>query len=343
MTVLAVDDLTVLFRTRGAPVRAVDSACFSMDQGETVAVVGESGSGKTSLALALMRLHRVPPCHYASGQVVLSHEGSSFDLLKLTEREMRRVRGGAMAMVFQDPMTSLNPVRSVGAQITEAVRLHRRHLGWDEARRETVRLLGEVGIANPERRARSFPHQLSGGMRQRVMIAMALACEPRVLVADEPTTALDVTVQAQIVELLQELQQRHGTAILLVTHDMGLVAQMAKRVIVMYAGRFVESADVEDIFSDQLMPYTWALLRSMPQAAPGRKAPMRPIEGQPPKLWDLPAGCHFAPRCPFVLPDCQIQRPPLVERRARHHAACLVEPERLALLQYQADHGPLPK
>lgn len=337
MSVLAVDNLTVLFHARGATVRAVDGVSFSLDQGETVAVVGESGSGKTSLALALMRLHRVPPCQYTSGEVLLRQDSRLLDLMRLSEREMRRVRGGAMAMVFQDPMTSLNPVRSVGAQIAEAVRVHRR-VGRDEAHQQTVRLLGEVGIANPERRSRSFPHQLSGGMRQRVMIAMALACEPRILVADEPTTALDVTVQAQIVELLKELQLRHGTAILLVTHDMGLVAQMAKRVMVMYAGRFVESADVDEIFAEQLMPYTWALLRSLPQSTGGSKTSMRPIEGQPPKLSDLPPGCNFAPRCPFVLPECHDQRPLLLERRAAHYAACLIEPETLFLRQYQADH-----
>lgn len=331
MTVIAADNLTVEFHTRSGVVRPVDGVSFSVGKGETVAVVGESGSGKTTMALALLRLHQVPPCRYAAGKVVLCQDGWTTDLLTLPERAMRQVRGGTIAMVFQDPMTSLNPVRSVGAQIAEAAHIHQQ-VSSDEARRQAVSVLGEVGIADPERRAKQFPHQLSGGMRQRVMIAMALVCHPAVLLADEPTTALDVTVQAQIVELLKDLQRRHGTAIILITHDMGLVAQVADRVLVMYAGRLVESAGVEDLFSEQLMPYTWALLRSLPQGT-GQRSGLRPIDGQPPNLLRLPEGCSFAPRCPFAQPACQLTRPPLLERRPGHSSACVLSPEDLRTKQ----------
>jgi oligopeptide transport system ATP-binding protein len=328
MTIISVDSLTVEFRTRSGVIRPVDNVSFGVQEGETVAIVGESGSGKTTMALALMRLHPVPPCRYAAGKVVLWRGGEATNLLTLSERAMRQVRGGTIAMVFQDPMTSLNPVRSVGAQIAEAVRLHQQ-VSWEKARHEAVGMLGEVGIADPERRANQFPHQMSGGMRQRVMIAMALVCHPSVLIADEPTTALDVTVQAQIVELLRDLQRRHGTAIILITHDMGLVAQVAQRVLVMYAGRLVESAGVEELFAEQLMPYTWALLRSLPQTTGLGRSGMRPIDGQPPNLLKLPGGCPFTPRCPFAQPTCHLTRPPLVQRRPAHSSACLLTPEEL--------------
>jgi oligopeptide/dipeptide ABC transporter ATP-binding protein len=338
MTTLVVDGLSGRFRLPAGTVRPLDGVSFSLDQGETIALVGESGSGKTALILALMRLHPVPPFAYTGGRVLF--EGR--DLLSLTERSMRQVRGGALATVFQDPMTSLNPVMTVGAQIAEAVRTHQR-LSRAECRRAAVSALGEVGLANPEARARAYPHQLSGGMRQRVAIAMALACRPRVLLADEPTTALDVTSQAQIVDLLKQLQHRHGTAVVLVTHDLGLVAQIAERVLVMYAGRLVETSGVDDLFAHPLMPYTWALLQSLPSRA-RRGADLIAIAGQPPSLLELPAGCSFTPRCPFGTPACSAAVPPLAERSPGHSAACILEPAELGQRQQrlEAEVSPQP-
>jgi oligopeptide transport system ATP-binding protein len=327
MATLIVDELSGGFRLPAGTVPALDGVSFTLDEGETIALVGESGSGKTALILALMRLHPTPPFAYTGGRIAL--EGR--DLLTLPERSMRQIRGGAIATVFQDPMTSLNPVMTVGAQIAEAVRIHQK-VGREESRRVAVNALGEVGIANPEARARAYPHQLSGGMRQRVAIAMALACRPKVLLADEPTTALDVTSQAQIVELLKELQHRHGTAVILVTHDLGLVAQIAERVLVMYAGRLVETAGVDDLFAHPHMPYTWALLQSMPSRAP-RGADLITIPGQPPNLLHLPPGCSFSPRCPFAGDACRAAVPSLAERSPGHSAACILEPADLSKRQ----------
>jgi oligopeptide/dipeptide ABC transporter ATP-binding protein len=338
MTMLVVDDLSGGFRLPAGTVPALDGVCLTIDEGETIALVGESGSGKTALILALMRLHPMPPFAYRGGQVIFD----GLDLLGLSERSMRQVRGGAMATVLQDPMTSLNPVMTVGAQIAEAVRTHQ-HVSRGESRRAAISALGEVGIPNPEGRARAYPHQLSGGMRQRVAIAMALACRPKVLLADEPTTALDVTSQAQIVDLLKLLQHRHGTAVVLVTHDLGLVAQIAERVLVMYAGRLVETAGVNDLFARPLMPYTWALLQSLPSRAP-RGADLIAIPGQPPNLLDLPDGCSFSPRCPFAGPACSAAAPPLRERSPGHSAACILDPADLGQRQHQLESevSPLP-
>jgi len=319
---LEVDGLRTEFHLRQGTLPAVDDVSLRLDEGETLAVVGESGSGKSSLALSVMRLHPEPPCVYANGSIRLDGR----DLLQVPERDLRRVRGGEIAMIFQDPMTSLNPVRTVGRQIAEAVRAHR-SIGRSEAMRAAVDALGEVGIPSPDRRVHDYPHQYSGGMRQRAMIAMALACRPRVLLADEPTTALDVTIQAQVMELLADLQNRHGTAIMLVTHDLGIVAQAADRVLVMYAGRAVETGSVDQVFDESLMPYTWSLMQSTPRMDAADGETLLPIGGVPPNLLDPPDGCPFHPRCPFVREQCRSFVPPLVVRDADHAAACVLDQE----------------
>ncbi|MFB9835263.1 ABC transporter ATP-binding protein [Actinoallomurus acaciae] len=319
MPVLEVNDLHAEFRLDTGTVRAVNGVSFSVEQGQTLAVVGESGSGKTATALSILRLHPTPPCVYTGGQIIAGGR----DLLTLPEREMRRVRGNEIAMIFQDPMTSLNPVKTVGAQIVESLRRHR-SLPRGEARARAVEALREVGIAHPEARAGQYPHQLSGGMRQRVMIAMALACRPKLLIADEPTTALDVTVQAQIMELMADLQDRFGMAIVLITHDLGVVAQVADQVLVMYAGRPVEAAGADDLFERPRMPYTKALLESMPRPDVPGGAALDPIRGAPPNLLDLPSGCAFHPRCGFALPECASTVPALEEKAPGHAAACVL-------------------
>ncbi|MDN5851420.1 MAG: ABC transporter ATP-binding protein [Actinomycetia bacterium] len=317
---LEIDGLRTEFRLRQGTLPAVDGVSLRLDEGETLAVVGESGSGKSSLALSVLRLHPEPPCVYAGGAIRLDGR----DLLQASERELRRVRGGEIAMIFQDPMTSLNPVRTVGHQIAEAVRVHR-SVGRAEAMRAAVDALGEVGIPSPDHRARDYPHQYSGGMRQRAMIAMALACRPRVLLADEPTTALDVTIQAQVMELLADLQNRHGTAVMLVTHDLGIVAQAADRVLVMYGGRAVETGSVDQVFDEALMPYTWSLMKSTPRMDAAEGDVLLPIGGVPPNLLDLPEGCSFHPRCPFAHDACRSAVPPLALRSPGRAAACVLD------------------
>lgn len=282
-----------MFPSAAGPVRAVNGVSFHLEPGETLGLVGESGSGKSVTALTIMRL--LPPgARVEGGRVRMDGR----DLLSLSEREMRRLRGASIAMVFQEPMTSLNPVLTVGDQIAEAIRLHE-PVSAGEAWRRAVEMLERVGIPEPARRARQYPHQLSGGMRQRVMIAMAVACRPRVLIADEPTTALDVTVQAQILDLMKELQREFGTAILLITHDLGVVAETCNRVAVMYAGRIVEMAPVAALFDRPLHPYTEGLLHSLPYAARPRER-LRAIRGSVPNLARLPSGCAFHPRCPYA-------------------------------------------
>ena len=298
---LEVKGLRTQFPTREGVVRAVDGVSFHLDRGEVLGLVGESGCGKSMLALSLLRLVP-PPGRIVGGEIMF--EGR--DLLQLAEDEMRRVRGDEIAMIFQDPMTSLNPVYTVGEQIAEALRLHRR-MSRREARRAAIEAMREVAIPDPERRVDDYPHQLSGGMRQRVMIAMALACDPKVLIADEPTTALDVTIQAQILELLDNLRRTRALAILLITHDLGVVAETADRVIVMYTGRVVEESPVEELFARPKHPYTEGLLRSVPKLtlAEVRKAErLVAIEGSVPKLTALPSGCHFAPRCAHRMARC---------------------------------------
>jgi len=319
-TVLEVKNLQTVFFTNSGLFRAVDDVSFSVRRGETLAIVGESGCGKSVSALSIMRLVPDPPGRIVGGSVKL--EGT--DLLGLDEAQMRQVRGNRISMIFQEPMTSLNPVMRIGDQITEAVRLHRdmtRQQAWEQA----VEMLRLVRIPEPARRALEYPHQLSGGMRQRAMIAMALACRPALLIADEPTTALDVTIQAQILALVLELQQELGMALILITHDLGVVAQTAQRVIVMYAGRKVEEADVEVLFADPRHPYTRGLMASIP-AVPSFQgnadARLTEIPGAVPSLISLPEGCAFAPRCSLAIARCREAYPPLQDWGGGHWAAC---------------------
>ena len=318
--VLDVRNLRTVFFTNSGLFRAVDDVSFHVRRGETLAIVGESGCGKSVTALSIMRLVPDPPGRIVGGSIML--EGT--DLLALDEDEMREVRGNRISMIFQEPMTSLNPVMRIGDQITEAVRLHQemtKKEAWDQA----VKMLRLVRIPEPERRATEYPHQLSGGMRQRAMIAMALACRPALLIADEPTTALDVTIQAQILALMLERQKELGMGLILITHDLGVVAQTAQRVIVMYAGRKVEEADVEDLFASPLHPYTRGLMASIP-ALPSERgnddARLSEIPGMVPPLTRLPPGCAFAPRCNLAIKRCHEEYPDLAEFAGNHWAAC---------------------
>ncbi len=313
---------TYLF-TRSGVVKAVDDVSFSLRRGETLAVVGESGCGKSMTALSIMRLVPNPPGKIVGGTINL--EGK--DLLQLNEGEMRDIRGNDISMIFQEPMTSLNPVLTIGHQIAEALRLHQ-DLSKSAAAQKAVEMLRLVKIPEPAQRAREYPHQLSGGMRQRAMIAMALSCNPRVLIADEPTTALDVTIQAQILDLILELQKELGTAIILITHNLGVVAETAQRVIVMYAGKKVEEAEVDALFGQPLHPYTHGLLASIPRLeimggrTPNSMQRLKEIPGMVPALNNLPPGCTFAPRCAFADDRCRAQFPPYEQKRPGHWAAC---------------------
>ena len=318
--VLDVKNLQTVFFTNSGLFRAVDDVSFSVRRGETLAIVGESGCGKSVTALSIMRLVPDPPGRIVGGSVTL--EGT--ELLELDEAEMRAIRGNRISMIFQEPMTSLNPVIRIGDQITEAVRLHR-SITRKEAWAKAVEMLRLVRIPEPERRATEYPHQLSGGMRQRAMIAMALACRPALLIADEPTTALDVTIQAQILALIVELQKELGTGLILITHDLGVVAQTAQRVIVMYAGKKVEEASVEALFENPRHPYTRGLMASMPAVATfGSNSDARLVEipGMVPSLTNLPPGCAFAPRCPLAIDRCRAEYPPLQDWGDNHLAAC---------------------
>ena len=318
--VLDVKNLKTVFFTNSGLFKAVDDVSFQVRRGETLAIVGESGCGKSVTALSVMRLVPDPPGRIVGGSVTL--EGT--DLLSLDEDRMRAIRGNRISMIFQEPMTSLNPVMRIGDQITEAVRLHRR-VTSKEAWSKAVDMLRLVRIPEPERRATEYPHQLSGGMRQRAMIAMSLACRPALLIADEPTTALDVTIQAQILALVLELQKELGMGLILITHDLGVVAQTAQRVIVMYAGKKVEEADVETLFANPLHPYTRGLMASIP-AVPslGGNADVRLVEipGMVPSLTQLPKGCAFAPRCGMAIERCRAEYPPLQSWDTDHLAAC---------------------
>jgi peptide/nickel transport system ATP-binding protein len=318
--VLDVRNLETVFFTPSGLFKAVDDISFSVRRGETLAIVGESGCGKSVSALSIMRLVPDPPGRIVGGSVKLQ----GIDLLALDEAEMRQIRGNRISMIFQEPMTSLNPVLRIGDQITEALRLHR-DMTRQEAWKQAVEMLRLVRIPEPARRALEYPHQLSGGMRQRAMIAMAMACRPALLIADEPTTALDVTIQAQILALVLELQQELGMGLILITHDLGVVAQTAQRVIVMYAGKKVEEADVETLFADPRHPYTRGLMASIP-AVPSLQAKadarLAEIPGTVPSLAKLPQGCAFAPRCSFALPRCRQEYPPLQDWGSGHWAAC---------------------
>ncbi len=316
--VLQVEDLSVEFRTSRGTVRAVENLGFSVGAGETVAIVGESGSGKSTAALACLRLIAEPPGRIASGRVLL--EGR--DILALDDAGLRAVRGRQVAMIFQDPMMALNPVFTIERQVGEVLRLHL-GLGRREALAQVVELLRLVGVPAPEERARQYPHNLSGGMRQRVMIAMALACRPKLLIADEPTTALDVTVQAQVLDLIQSLKERFGMAVLLITHDLGVVAENAHRVVVMYAGRKVEEGTTAEIFKDPRHPYSRGLLEAA-QWEPGDGDLLREIPGTVPSPFDMPRGCSFAPRCPSVIARCREEAPELRELAPSRPVACFV-------------------
>jgi peptide/nickel transport system ATP-binding protein len=323
-TVLDVNGLQTVFFTNSGLFRAVDDVSFSVRRGETLAIVGESGCGKSVTALSILRLVPDPPGRIVGGSIRL--EGT--DLLGLDEMEMREIRGNRISMIFQEPMTSLNPVMRIGDQITEAVRLHR-PMDRKEAWKQAVQMLRLVRIPVPERRALEYPHQLSGGMRQRAMIAMALACRPALLIADEPTTALDVTLQAQILDLMRELKAESGAAIILITHDLGVVAEVCDEVAVMYAGEVIERANVETLFVTPQHPYTVGLLGSIPRLD-HRASHLATIEGTVPNMSALPHGCRFAARCPFVENACTIAPPPFVQVGPGHWSRCIRAPlERL--------------
>jgi len=318
---LEIRGLSVSFQTDAGPVLAVRGVDLALVEGETLALVGESGCGKSVTALSILRLVETPPGAYEAGQILLSGE----DLLRVSERRIREVRGNDVAMIFQEPMTSLNPVFPVGEQVAEAIELHQ-EVSAEEARARAVEALRRVGIPAPEQRVDEYPHQLSGGLRQRVMIAMALACSPRLLIADEPTTALDVTIQAQILELIAKLQAELGMAVLLITHDLGVVAETAHRVAVMYAGHVVEEAPVLELFERPRHPYTAGLLSSRPRLDVGG-GKLVPIEGSVPDALHVPPGCAFHPRCPHAVERCRREVPPLVVEGSRR-AACWVTAER---------------
>jgi len=317
---LEVDDLKTYFYTRDGIVRAVDGVSFTVYPGETLAVVGESGCGKSVTSLSILRLIAAPPGKIVNGRLMFQGR----DLLGLTEDEMRRVRGNEISMIFQEPMTSLNPVLTIGRQIAEALVLHR-GMKRKAALERAVEMLTLVNIPEAARRIEQYPHQLSGGMRQRVMIAMALACNPRLLIADEPTTALDVTIQAQILDLMRGLKEKTGAAIVLITHDLGVVAEMAQRVVVMYAGRKVEEAAVDDLFAHPRHPYTEGLLKSIPRLEHAQAAGhlrLAEIPGMVPSLKEEIGGCLFAPRCRYATERCRREYPPLEEKAPGHFAAC---------------------
>jgi oligopeptide/dipeptide ABC transporter ATP-binding protein len=314
---LEVKDLRTSFFTPQGEVRAVDGVSFSAFPGKLMGLVGESGSGKTVSVLSIMRL--LPESARIAGGSIIFEGG---DLLKLSEAEMRGVRGAKIAMIFQEPMTSLNPVFTIGSQIAEAIKLHQ-HTGRQETRDRTVEALRMVGISDAERRIKDYPHQLSGGMRQRVMIAMALACRPKLLIADEPTTALDVTIQAQILDLIRELQVRLGLAVILVTHDLGIVAEYADDVTILYAARVMEQTSAAELFRNPLCPYTKGLLASIPGLDGGHQHRLQAIPGTIPTALNPPSGCRFHPRCPIATDECARVEPPLEAKVPGHHVACI--------------------
>ena len=328
---LEVKGLRTEFRSGGSVFASVDGVSFVLAPGETLGIVGESGCGKSVTSLSIMRLVPNPPGRIAAGTITF--EGRN--LLDLPESEMQAVRGDAISMIFQEPMTSLNPVQTVGQQIVEAVRLHR-SAGAAEARARALEMLRLVKIPSPETRLDEYPHQLSGGMRQRVMIAMALSCDPKILIADEPTTALDVTIQAQILDLLRDLRDRTGAAIMLITHDLGVVAEIAHRVVVMYAGRIVEEAPVDLLFSDPQHPYTLGLLGSIPRLGSDGDERLIAIKGVVPNPYALPPGCRFSPRCPLADAHCRSEAPELREIGRGHRTACWKAPLDQALAKAAA-------
>ena len=332
-TLLEVRNLRTTFFTKAGVVRAVDGVSWDVEEGETVALVGESGCGKSVSALSVMRLVDEAAGRIEAGEIL--YKGRN--LLELTPEQMRGVRGREIAMIFQEPMTSLNPVLSIGRQLTEGLEIHMK-MKPPEARSRALELLAMVGIPDPERRLDQFPHHFSGGMRQRMMIAMALACNPSLILADEPTTALDVTIQAQILELLRDLSRRLGVAMLIITHNLGVVARYADRVNVMYAGRIIERATAAELYARPRHPYTLGLLRSVPRLDEPRRARLAPIEGQPPDMTRLPPGCSFAPRCAFRVERCAEEAPPLEVVHPGHLSACW-EARRLAQVEVATEES----
>lgn len=322
--ILEVKDLEVSFDTYAGEVQAVRGVNFVLHKGEALAIVGESGSGKSVTAQTVMRLIPTPPGRIKKGRILF--EGKT-DIVKLTDKEMEDIRGSEMGMIFQDPMTSLNPTMTIGRQISEGLIKHQ-GLRKEQAKERAIEMLRLVGIPNPESRIQQYPHQFSGGMRQRVMIAVALSCNPKLLIADEPTTALDVTIQAQILDLMKDLQNKIDTSIILITHDLGVVADIAQRVVVMYAGKVVEQGTVHDIFYNPKHPYSWGLLRSVPRLDDDSDTALVPIEGTPPDLFAPPKGCGFAARCPYAMQVCLEHDPEHTEVTADHSVACwLTHPE----------------
>ncbi len=323
MALLQIKDLRTEFRTEDGILKAVDGVSYDVEAGETLGIVGESGCGKSVSALSILRLIPHPPGKITGGEIIF--EGQ--DLLKADEAEIRHIRGNQIAMIFQEPMTSLNPVLTIGRQMTEGIELHLK-LNDADARKRAVELLDMVGIPGADRRLDDYPHQFSGGMRQRVMIAMALSCNPKLLLADEPTTALDVTIQAQILELLARLSRELGTAVIIITHNLGVVARYADRVNVMYAGKIIESAEANELYANPRHPYTIGLLRSVPRLDQEKKDKLDPIEGVPPDLINPPSGCRFRPRCRWAMDKCAEEEPPLMPVSDKHVAACWVMPSK---------------
>ncbi len=318
MTLLRINNLQTFFHSRQGTAKAVDGVSLHMDEGEVFGIVGESGCGKSVLALSILRLLPMPPAFFEGGEILFMDQ----DLLASSSEEIMGIRGNRISMIFQEPMTALNPVFTVGNQLTEVFRVHR-GLGRTEARQSSIDMLAKVGVPVPERRIREYPYQLSGGMRQRVMIAMALACRPALLLADEPTTALDVSIQAQILDLMMALKSELNTAILLITHDLGVVAEVTRRVAVMYTGRIMEEAPTVDLFDHPLHPYTRGLLASIPRAdASFETGSLNEIKGVVPSVAGLPPGCHFEPRCPEAMDICRTQAPSLEDIRPGHRVAC---------------------
>ncbi len=316
---LRVNNLRTHFYTHDGLVPAVDGVSFQIGKGETLCIVGESGCGKSVTAMSILKLVPIPPGRYVSGEIFFKGE----DLLKKSYKEMMKIRGNDIAMIFQEPMTSLNPVFTVGNQICETIMLHQ-GLNKKRATESAIKILGRVGIPLPEKRVREYPHQLSGGMRQRVMIAMALSCNPMLLIADEPTTALDVTIQAQILDIMKKMKEEMDSSIIFITHDLGVVAEMADRVVVMYAGKIVEEGRVEEIFNNPKHPYTKGLLKSIPRLEGKRKENLHVIEGMVPNIYNLPKGCKFNPRCEYSMDICKLQEPSLriIDNKEEKKCAC---------------------
>ena len=322
--ILDVKNLHVYFDTYAGVVKAIRDVSFHVNKGESLAIVGESGSGKSVTVQTVMKLIPMPPGRIASGEILFKDR----DIVKMNEAEMRKIRGGEIGMIFQDPMTSLNPTMTVGKQIAEGIMMHQK-VSHKEAMAKALEMLKAVNIPNPEERLNSYPHQFSGGMRQRVVIAIALACNPDLLIADEPTTALDVTVQAQILDLMNELKSKMNTAIILITHDLGVVADLAERVIVMYGGEIMEEAAVHDIFKDPKHPYTWGLIKSIPRLDIDReKEKLSSIDGTPPDLFNPPVGCPFAPRCEYAMEICKKEKPGMINGGNNHRVSCWLLDER---------------